>query len=58
VTWRDAITSVVDACRLDWNSVVSDNPDTHPGPQLGILTLQQQYGEGHRIVGCQPRPAG
>ncbi|RSN42661.1 hypothetical protein DMC64_24395 [Amycolatopsis sp. WAC 04197] len=50
----DHITSVVNACRLEFGSVLDDTPTTAPGPQLGELTLRQQLGQGHLVIGYQP----
>ena len=50
-------TLVVDACHLDFSSVVDDTPHPHPGPQIGILTLAQQHGAGHLIIDYRACPA-
>uniref|UniRef100_UPI003F49771D hypothetical protein n=1 Tax=Amycolatopsis sp. CA-096443 TaxID=3239919 RepID=UPI003F49771D len=45
----------VDACRLDFGSVLGDGQAAAPpGPQPGRLVLQQQNGEGHLIVAYAP----
>ncbi|MGW7537784.1 hypothetical protein [Amycolatopsis sp. NPDC054798] len=45
----------VDACRLDFSPALGGDAGTGPpGPQLGRLTLQQQAGEGHLVVGYAP----
>ncbi|MEV6826165.1 hypothetical protein [Amycolatopsis sp. NPDC051102] len=40
----------VDACHLDFGGLADDAPHTNPGPQIGVLTLSQQQGQGHLIV--------
>jgi hypothetical protein len=47
-------TLVVDACHLTFDRLTDDTPHPNPGPQLGVLTVQQQQGEGHLIVAYQP----
>ncbi|MET8845804.1 hypothetical protein [Amycolatopsis sp. NPDC004625] len=45
----------VDACHLDFSGLTDDTPHPNPGPQIGILTLAQQRGQGNLIVsyaGC------
>lgn len=44
----------VDACHLDFSGLTDDTPRANPGPQLGYLTLAQQRGQGHLIVGYRP----
>jgi hypothetical protein len=41
----------VDACHLDFSGIADDIPHANPGPQIGRLTLAQQRGQGHLIVG-------
>lgn len=48
----------VDACHLDFSGLTDDTPHVNPGPQIGMLTLAQQHGQGHRIVGYQGCPPG
>ncbi|SEO56474.1 hypothetical protein SAMN04489732_101449 [Amycolatopsis saalfeldensis] len=47
-------TLLVDACHLTFDRLTDDTPHPNPGPQLGLLTLQQQQGQGHLIVVYQP----
>jgi hypothetical protein len=44
----------VDACHLDFSGLTDDTPHASPGPQIGRLTLAQQRGQGHLIVGYRP----
>jgi hypothetical protein len=47
----------VDACHLDFSGLTDDTPHPNPGPQIGMLTLAQQRGQGHLIVeyrACSP----
>ncbi len=41
----------VDACHLDFGGLTDDTPHANPGPQIGALTLRQQQGQGHLIIG-------
>jgi hypothetical protein len=41
----------VDACHLDFTGLTDDTPHANPGPQIGMLTLAQQRGQGRLIVG-------
>ncbi|WP_125675494.1 hypothetical protein [Amycolatopsis sp. WAC 04182] len=50
----DNVTSVVDACHLTFGSILDDTPTAAPGPQLGELTLRQQLGQGHLVIGYRP----
>jgi hypothetical protein len=49
---------VVDACHLDFSSLTDDNATPNPGPQLGVLTLRQQQGQGNLITAYRPCAAG
>lgn len=49
---------VVDACHLDFSAILDDTPTATPGPQIGVLTLQQQDGEGSLIVDYRACGAG
>lgn len=45
--------AVLDACQLEWSNFLSgSNPS--PGPQLGRLTVLQQYGQGWKVVDYRP----
>ncbi|MFI5592944.1 hypothetical protein ACIA5G_48390 [Amycolatopsis sp. NPDC051758] len=44
----------VDACHLEFGGLLDDTPHPNPGPQIGMLTLSQQRGQGHLIVGYRP----
>lgn len=45
----------LDACHLTFTNFISGG-DEHAGPQLGLLTFQQQYGNGYLITSYQPCP--
>ncbi|MFI5614671.1 hypothetical protein [Amycolatopsis sp. NPDC051903] len=47
----------VDACRLDFGSITDDTPTSDPGPQLGVLTLQQQQGQGQLVTRFERCPS-
>lgn len=43
----------LDACHLEFGNVLAgDHPDA--GPQLGVLTFEQQYGNGWLIIAYEP----
>lgn len=43
----------LDACRLEFSSWLTGGPD-NPGPQLGKLTFEQQYGNGWLVTNYEP----
>jgi hypothetical protein len=47
-------TLAVDACHLDFTGLTDDTRHPNPGPQIGMLTLAQQRGQGHLIVAYRP----
>lgn len=43
----------IDACHMEWSSIIEDVP-AQPGPQLGYLVAERQYGHGYRVTEYRP----
>jgi hypothetical protein len=46
--------TVVTGCTVDWSSIASAATTPNPGPRVGTMRLEQQYGQGYLITGYQP----
>lgn len=46
--------TAVTGCTLDWGSIFSPASTPDPGPRVGTMRLEQQYGQGYLITGYQP----
>ena len=46
--------TVVTGCTVDWTSIASAARTPNPGPRVGTMRLEQQYGQGYLITGYQP----
>jgi len=50
---RDDPAHRIDACHLDFGNYLT-GATQDPGPQIGVLTIERQYGNGYLITGYQP----
>jgi hypothetical protein len=46
--------TTVTGCTADWESIASAATTPHPGPRVGTMRLEQQYGQGYLVTGYQP----